>query len=269
MTVGSCYIYALFDFYGIIKYVGKGTGNRWKAHQSDPRAYKTFVTETIARLGEVPMVKIRENLTTIDALRLEEALIKAIGMYPVGPLVNKTTKGSGPNSRQVRKWWANRTPEERRAIALKGRATWRAKRTPEEISEEGRKRALSVGRSVLSERMRKWKASLTREEASRLGREAGLASAASTSLASKQERGRKGIASYMANTTSTQRKENAKRTGVAKLTKEQLSINGTKGVKTLNASKTPEERTAQARKAALAGHRKRALLKLPNYVLDH
>jgi len=107
------YVYALFDSDGIPRYIGKGKGSRWRQHRSE--GTKSFVADAIRRLGDVPAIKLRVGLAEHEAYAIEQALIIAIGMAPDGPLVNKTAKGSGPNSRQVKKWHAAKTPEERKA----------------------------------------------------------------------------------------------------------------------------------------------------------
>lgn len=251
------YVYVLFDWCGTPRYVGKGRKGRYRQHERDKRL-KTFVAQTLLLLGSVPAVKVRDRLAEHQAYSIEQALIIALGREPNGPLVNRTDKGSGPNSEQVRKWHASRSPEERSASAKKSRATDRIRTTREERQDRAQANALQSGREALSERMALARAAQSEERRREIGRIAGLASSASTTAESKRERAAKGHASYMCNTTPEQRKENAKHTGLGQATEEQLTTWGAKGAARANASRTPEERSALARKAALAGAEKRA-----------
>lgn len=123
--------------------------------------------------------------------------------------------------------------------------------------------ALSVGREVLAERMREQQKMRSPEERKANAIKAGLASASVTTSEQKQERQKLGVESLRRNLNTPEKKlEHFKKTGAGRLTKEQLSANGTKGATKLNNSKTPAERSAQARKAAQALHAKRAAIKL-------
>lgn len=68
--------------------VGKGTRNRWLDHErcADPVNFlkNSFIEQTTRLLGEVPKIKVRENLTEGEAFALEIALIKATGRDPPG-----------------------------------------------------------------------------------------------------------------------------------------------------------------------------------------
>lgn len=93
------YVYILFDFQGIPRYVGKGCGNRWLNHEHkiDPINHRKnkFIKHTKLILKEVPKIKVCENLLESDAFATEVVLIRTIGRYPVGPLVNMTDGGEG------------------------------------------------------------------------------------------------------------------------------------------------------------------------------
>ena len=92
------YVYMLFDFLGIPRYVGKGEGDRWEDHErgNDNNDMKNeFIKETKERLGEIPKIKIWENLSNEEAFIREVILIKIIGRYPNGPLTNMTDGGEG------------------------------------------------------------------------------------------------------------------------------------------------------------------------------
>ena len=245
------YVYVLFDADGVPRYVGKGWLGRWNGH-----AQKPFVAASIAAFGDVPKVKVREQLSEYEAYSIEHALICSLGRAPDGPLVNRTDKGSGPNSRQVADWHASRPFEDRSAIAKKARATWRERTTPEQRSATGRANALAHGSEAISERSRRTRAAETPEEKSLRGRAGGLASA--TALTPEQRKGRrKGLTVYWENTTPDERRSIAKKTGLGRAAASDLSAWGKRGATSLNGSRTPAERSALARKAALAGAAKR------------
>jgi hypothetical protein len=95
------YVYVLFDWCGTPRYVGKGTGNRWLHHERKTDVINIlkniFIEQTWIMLGEIPKIKIRENLTNEDAILTEITLIKAIGRadQQSGPLTNMTDGGDG------------------------------------------------------------------------------------------------------------------------------------------------------------------------------
>jgi len=260
------YVYILFDLNGVPRYVGKGHGKRWFSHEKSKNKFnrrkREFINSTLAALGEIPKVKIRENIEESEAFDIEVAFIRAIGIYPDGPLVNRTTNRNGPSSTTIKAWHASRTKRQRRATAAKVIRTIRRIYTKEEISNRMRENALNQGSESLSKRMSDWQASRSPKERSHVGRLGGLASQKNVSSSEKQRRSRIMREAYMKNTTPEQRKLNAKKTGLAKSTHEQLSSYGSKGATIANANRTPEERSTLARKAALAGIKKRAALLL-------
>jgi len=131
------YCYVLFDWLGVPRYVGKGVNNRWLAHEkeSDPsnQAKNEFIEQTWVMLGEVPKIKIHENLTDAEACLTEIALISAIGRQDKesGPLVNLTDGGDGTSGRPT---------------SLLTRAIISKKARGRKITEETRAK-LRVGRS--------------------------------------------------------------------------------------------------------------------------
>lgn len=95
----SYYVYALFDWKGIPRYIGKGKRGRWNWHEtrSDPSNWlkNEIIEQTWLMLGEIPKIKIAEHLSNLEAIQIEIAFIKAIGRFPYGPLVNMTKGGDG------------------------------------------------------------------------------------------------------------------------------------------------------------------------------
>jgi hypothetical protein len=92
------YTYILFDIFGTPRYVGKGKGSRWTHHETRPSANwlkNGFIEQATILLGEVPKIKVRENISEDDAVATEISLIKAIGRMPNGPLTNLTDGGDG------------------------------------------------------------------------------------------------------------------------------------------------------------------------------
>jgi hypothetical protein len=173
------YVYGLFDADGIIRYIGKGKGRRWLLHEKkrpDKRnwAKYEFIIATLAVLGEIPKVKIRENLTEPEAFEIETALINAIGRFPDGPLINRTNGGDGMSgfkhspstiealSERRKKFWERMTPQERREFALKSAAG----KTSEERRASGRKGAAQLPPGAHREFGLKSAASFTPEERS-------------------------------------------------------------------------------------------------------
>jgi hypothetical protein len=105
------YVYIIFDWRGAPRYVGKGKGTRWLHHEQlldlNNRFKTGVIKRTIAVLGEVPKIKIRENLTEKEAFELEIILIKTIGRYPNGPLTNLTNGGDGVSGTVTFSRWIN------------------------------------------------------------------------------------------------------------------------------------------------------------------
>ena len=96
------YVYALFRPNGHICYIGKGSKRRWRSHDCHkatsryPKANPHLARIIVKAGGEIPKVKLRENLTEKEAFALERTLIRAIGREKFGgPLVNLTEGGEG------------------------------------------------------------------------------------------------------------------------------------------------------------------------------
>lgn len=103
------YVYVLFDFCGIPRYIGKGRNNRWLEHEryTDPNntLKNEFIERTWIILGEIPKIKVREDLTQDEAFALEIILISLIGRLDIktGPLTNLTAGGDGFDSETSRR----------------------------------------------------------------------------------------------------------------------------------------------------------------------
>lgn len=90
------YVYVIFRPDGEPCYVGKGMGGRWKQHvnRASNKALKAIYS---ASGGDLPIVKVREDLTNEEACETEMRFIVAIGRADLdgGPLVNLTDGGEG------------------------------------------------------------------------------------------------------------------------------------------------------------------------------
>lgn len=88
------YVYVYFRPNGIPCYVGKGKDKRWLRHFV--YTANRHLRNLIAKHGDLPVIKIRENLSAKEASEIEIALIKVIGRtVNGGPLVNMTDGGDG------------------------------------------------------------------------------------------------------------------------------------------------------------------------------
>jgi hypothetical protein len=177
------YVYVLFDWLGIPRYVGKGKGKRDIKHEryTDPANWRKneFIEQTWIMLDEIPKVRIQNNITESEAFAAEAALIKVIGRIDLGtgPLTNMTDGGDGtsgyshrPSSRAImsiksknyqasltfeqkssraKLREANMTPEAQRERALKAVAAL----SPEQLSERGRKGAAAFSSEELAYRL--------------------------------------------------------------------------------------------------------------------
>lgn len=104
------YTYILFDWMGIPRYVGKGKGNRDVAHEQRPDPINLlkneFIEQTWTMLGEIPKIRVRENMSEVEAFETEIALIKALGRIDLstGPLTNMTDGGDGGAGASLARW---------------------------------------------------------------------------------------------------------------------------------------------------------------------
>ena len=104
------YVYVIFRPNGVPCYVGKGTGKRWTRDDRRSRNphFGNIVRNSAASL---PRIKVQEDLTNDAALKVEIALILAIGREDNGgPLVNLTDGGEGTvGAKMSVAWCANRS----------------------------------------------------------------------------------------------------------------------------------------------------------------
>jgi len=102
MTKHNFYVYVLFrPWDGSPFYIGKGKDRRWAKHAQRKTGHIASVFKKAARLGlEVPIVKIRDDLSEAEAFEIEVALIRAIGRKDLGlgPLANQTDGGEGASN---------------------------------------------------------------------------------------------------------------------------------------------------------------------------
>lgn len=97
------YVYVIFRPNGVPCYVGKGQRHRWRQHAR--ASHNKHLAKIYAKAGgDLPIVKLREGLTSEAACEVEIAFIRAIGRGKSGPLTNMTDGGEGllgrPQSRE-------------------------------------------------------------------------------------------------------------------------------------------------------------------------
>ena len=116
------YVYVLFDWRGIPRYVGVGRRRRWTDHEQQISTYnpmkQAFIDRTLACIGEIPKVKVAEGLTRPEANELEKLFIQSIGRRPNGPLTNLTPGGDGGDfGDAISHTKSNWTPEMRERVS--------------------------------------------------------------------------------------------------------------------------------------------------------
>ena len=136
------YVYALFGVNGLPFYIGKGRKGRWCNHVQRAIAGRSLkddmIIETISVLGEVPKVKIAQNLTNEKACEIECAFISVLGRIPDGILTNISAGGVATQGMAGRQ----HTEETRQRMSgsAKGRAMSPEARMKMSQSKAGRKR---------------------------------------------------------------------------------------------------------------------------------
>lgn len=139
------YVYVIFHKNGHPVYVGKGKGRRAEHHAKF--SHSRHLKNLYKKYGDLPLVKIRENLSEKEACETEIAFISAIGRRDLGtgPLVNLSNGGEGLSghikSKETREKISKahkgrvKSPEECRRISagLKGK-----KRSPESCAKQSK-----------------------------------------------------------------------------------------------------------------------------------
>lgn len=271
------YIYILFDWLGVPRYVGKGRGKRWEQHerQTDPSNWlkNEFIERTWIMIGEIPKIKVQEGMTESGAFFLEKSLIKAIGRIDLntGSLTNMSDGGEGLDSETAKKHWrryidsltneeksiralpgllaiANMTDEQRKrrnqkqSIAL--RQAW-ADKTPEERRAIGLKVAEKMGVQHYKEMSHKGNLAIGHDRHVEIGR-------SSASKLTKEQRTAAALKRW-SNMTEQQRREFSLKglKASARRSDEERQVAGAKtsiGLKKYHDNLSKEEASARGRK---------------------
>lgn len=252
------YVYVLFDWLGVPRYVGKGHGNRIHGHERKTQSNtlkNEFIEHTWIMLEDLPKVIVREGMTEKEAFETEMAIIITLGRIDIntGPLVNLTDGGDGasgsklsPAAKAIRgeavsRGLLNLSKEELSARAYLGAS----RQTP----EQRRAKALKGSKSQTAEqhkaRVRKGVESQTPEQL----RDRALKGASSQTPEQRRDRSIRAYASRS--------KDPVKRDNAVKRLNYRTSEERSESTKRWMAAKTPEERSASARKAALNGWAKK------------
>lgn len=145
-TEATYYVYILFRDCGSPFYVGLGRSNRWLAHEQRAHLKRTHKDRLIAKIllqrGDIPKIKVRENVTKQQAIETEIALIATLGREPTGPLINQTSGGDGV---------ADLKPELRKTIGQKVGLKLKGRQRPAEVIAKitATKRAQAATETVL------------------------------------------------------------------------------------------------------------------------
>lgn len=240
------YVYILFDWLGVPRYVGKGKGGRVRTHikKSDASNWlkNEFIERTWIMLEEIPYILVQENISELEAIICETALIKSVGRVDLGtgPLTNRTDGGDGlsghvhsslarlrmaekshkyqqsltPEQRsdRARLREANMEPGARREASIRGAA----RMTAEAKSERGRQAVAGVsveelvyrlnGRFTFEERSKrliKAFAKIPPEKRSERARNGGLAAAKLFTSEEQSRRAQKGLSKMKATKSNT------------------------------------------------------------------
>jgi hypothetical protein len=155
------YIYCLLDWRAHPFYIGMGRGRRVRNHAEPAyiakernRIKKSITERTIAALGELPSIIIRDRISRDEACLLERTFISAIGRRDLntGPLANMSPGGTGGDfGDSIRRAKASWTPEKRFLIGQahgKAMRAWWDRLTPAEQQHQLTKRA-TAGQEAL------------------------------------------------------------------------------------------------------------------------
>lgn len=102
------YVYAI-SVDGVLRYVGKGTGNRAWVHLSGAKRGNRRIAAAVKRGQSVQVTIIQSDLTDAEAFDLEEQMIAQIGREDIGagPLWNLATGGLGGTREGALRRWAD------------------------------------------------------------------------------------------------------------------------------------------------------------------
>ena len=143
------YVYVIFRTNGLPCYVGKGTGRRWQRHFTMACQNAHLRALVVQGGGSLPVVIIRERLTSEEATAAEIALIAAIGRESSGGvLINQTDGGDGnhgfpPEVRARLGFRGKHTEETKKRIAAANRGKKRSREFCERIRQCATGRVMS------------------------------------------------------------------------------------------------------------------------------
>jgi hypothetical protein len=179
---GIYYVYLLFDWLGIPRYVGKGKKRRAYTHitKSDSINWlkNEFIEQTWIMLGDIPIIFVREDFTEVEAFEVERTLIQTIGrmIKGTGPLTNITEGGEGVSGLKHSKstgkaistglqiYWNNLSDKERTVRIDLGRQGIHRAHTAEERSTRMKQAMSKLTPEQLSDRSRRAWQTKTPEE---------------------------------------------------------------------------------------------------------
>lgn len=250
------YVYILFDWLGVPRYVGKGKGRRETSHErhTDPVNWRKneFIEQTWIMLEEIPKLRVRDGITEVEAFETEIALIKALGRIDRGSgiLTNLTDGGDGALAALTPEQCSNRSRRANAALTAEQRSDRarriNAARTFEQRSESAKRGATLFTfdrRSKASKLV--WKEHTSEERIQRISHISEGVTKSSAMLTPEQ---RSNIARYRESKIDPEQRSDRSRRGNASLTPEQRS----ERARRREATRTPEQRSEKARMANAA-----------------
>lgn len=128
------YVYAI-SVDGVLRYVGKGTGNRAWVHLTGARRGNARVGTAVKRGQSVKVEIVREGLTDAEAFALEEQIISEVGREDngTGSLWNLSAGGLGGTGEGAKKRWAD-PAYRKRAVAAFSKAQRGSRKNKEHLA---------------------------------------------------------------------------------------------------------------------------------------